>query len=405
MKNSLPFHIAVRYLFARKSHNVINIVSAISAVGMAVGAAALIVILSVYNGFDALVKSMMSSVEPDLMIVSSGQKYFVPEGEAYDLIYDDPLVESASAVLQDNVFVSYDGKQCTVLAKGVDRVYCEETPLKDYVTDGEFCLHRYDNHYAAVGAGVARVLGLNIRFLSRLNLFYPDRHSTISVFNPMAGINSVELKPCCEFSINNDIDKNLVIVDYEVMSELLGCGEEEVSAVELRMSEGCTKKELKAFQKKLSAVLGPGFKVLDRNGQNPELYKMLGYEKFSVYMIMFFIVLILGFSIFGCLTMLIIDKKEDMETMRALGADDTMIRGIFTLEGWMITLAGMAAGLITGVAFCLVQQRFGVIAMPGNYIVESYPVVLQWTDVAISAVSIALAGYLIALIPSRRLGK
>lgn len=403
MKN-LPFFIASRYLFARKSHNVINIVSAISSVGMAVGTAALIIILSVYNGFDALVKSMMSSVEPDLLVVPVQGKYFVPEGEAYDIIYDCPKVKNMCTVLQDNVFASYEDKQGTVLAKGVDEVYCDETPLRDCVTDGDFYLSRDGEDYAAVGRGFALEMGLNVRFLSRLTLYYPDRHTRFSAVNPMSGVNSLSLWPSCEFSISNDIDNNLVIVPRRVMQELLDC-DEEVSAVELRMTDDCSAAELKSLKKEFADALGPDFKVLDRAQQNPALYKMLRYEKLSVYLIMFFIVIILGFSIFGCLSMLIIDKSDDIATFRAIGADDAMIKKIFTLEGWMISLYGMLAGMVVGVAFCLLQQRFGFVAMPGNYMVDAYPVALEWKDVLVSSLSIALLGYLIALIPvARRIG-
>lgn len=400
MRN-LPLFVANRYLFAKKSHNVINIVSAISSVGMAVGTAALIIILSVYNGFDALVKSMMSSVEPDLMVVPSHGKFFVPEGEAYDLIYECPKVRSMCTVLQDNVFATYENKQGTVLAKGVDEVYCDESPLKDCVTDGEFYLEKYGEPYAAVGRGFALSMGLNVSFLSKLTLYCPDRRTKFSAVNPMAGVNEVSLWPSCEFSVSNDIDNNLVIVPESVMRELLGC-DEEVSAVEIRMTEDCTPRQMKSLRQEFTRALGPDFNVLDRAGQNPALYKMLRYEKLSVYLIMFFIVMILGFSIFGCLSMLVIDKTDDIATFRAIGADDALIRKIFVLEGWMISFYGMAAGMIVGVGFCLLQQHFGLIPMPGNYAVSAYPVVLQWGDVLMSSLCIALLGYIISSLSVRR---
>lgn len=399
---NVPPFIALRYLFARKSHNVINIVSAVSAAGMAVGTAALIIILSVYNGFDALVKSMLSSVEPDLMIVPREGKFFVPEGPAYDWLYECPQVRNVSTVLQDNVFVEYDGSRGTALVKGVDDIYAQETPILDYVTGGEFTLAKGEVRYAAVGEGFASAMGIYHGFLSELNMYYPDRDGRYSALNPMAAVNTVRVWPSCEFSINSEVDASLVIVARDVMQELLGV-EDEVSAVEIRLAHGSLPKDVSAVQKAVAELAGPQFKVLDRSQQNPALYKMLRYEKVAVYLIMAFIVLILGFSIFGSLRMLIIEKEDDIATLRAIGVSARDARRIFTLEGWFITLSGMIAGLVLGVAFCLLQQATGFIKMPGSYIVDAYPVVLEAGDVIVSAISIAVIGYLIALVPSRKI--
>lgn len=399
---NFPRYIALRYLFARKSHNVINIVSAISAVGMAVGTAALIIILSIYNGFDALVKSMLSSVEPDLMIVPAEGKFFAPEGPAYDWLYECPQVKNVSTVLQDNVFVEYEGSRGTALVKGVDEIYSEETPILDYVTGGVFRLSKGEVRYAAVGEGLASAMGIYHSFVSEINLYYPDREGRFSALNPMSGVNTVRVWPSCEFAINSEVDANLMIVARDVMQELLGV-EDEVSAVEVRLVDGCGPGEASRIRKKLSSLAGPQFKVLDRPQQNPSLYKMLRYEKVAVYLIMVFIVLILGFSIFGSLRMLIIEKEDDIATLRAMGVSVRDARRIFTLEGWFITLSGMAAGLVVGILFCLLQQATGFIRMPGNYVVDAYPVVLEMGDVIVSAVSIAVIGYLIALIPSGKI--
>lgn len=399
---NVPPYIALRYLFSRKSHNVINIVSAISAAGMAVGTAALIIILSVYNGFDALVKSMLSSVEPDLMIVPREGKFFVPEGPVYDWLYDCPQVRNVSTVLQDNVFVEYDGSRGTALVKGVDDIYAQETPILDYVTGGEFTLAKGEVRYAAVGEGFASAMGIYHGFLSELNMYYPDRDGRYSALNPMAAVNTVRVWPSCEFAINSEVDASLVIVARDVMQELLGV-EDEVSAVEIRLAHDSSPKDVSAVQKTVAELAGPQFRVLDRSQQNPALYKMLRYEKVAVYLIMAFIVLILGFSIFGSLRMLIIEKEDDIATLRAIGVSARDARRIFTLEGWFITLSGMIAGLVLGVAFCLLQQATGFIKMPGSYIVDAYPVVLEAGDVIVSAISIAVIGYLIALVPSRKI--
>lgn len=399
---NLPFFIAGRYLFARKSHNVINRISAISAIGMAVGTAALIIILSIYNGFDALVKSMVSSIEPDLAIVSAGGKFFIPEGEVYDWLYDNPSVKTMSTSLQDNVFVEYEGAQGTAVLKGVDSVFMTDSPVSDHITDGEFVLEKGEIRYAAVGQGFARQMGINVHFTSPIRLYYPDKDVRYSAANPMSSVNVARVWPSCEFSVNADIDSRLVIVSQDVARSLLGL-EDEVSSVELRFADGLGRRAARQLRRETQERLGDGFKVLDRMQQNPTLYKMLRYEKLTVYLIMVFIVLILGFSIFGSLSMLIIEKEDDIATLRALGADSSLVNRIFVLEGWFISLSGMIVGLILGIVFCILQQKYGFIKMPGTYVVDAYPVVLNWLDVVISAVCIAAMGYVIALLPARRL--
>ena len=392
-----PF-IAKRYLFAKKSHNVINIISAISAIGMAIGTAALIIILSVYNGFDSLVRSMMSSVEPDLLITPSAGKVFVPEGETYDWIYDQPNVKNMCGVLQEQVFISYDGQQGIAKAKGVDWIYEEESPLKDHMYDGEFKLHRGDVPLASVGSGLAHSMGINPRFLSPVEIYYPSRTRRISLTNPLSSIEAIKVWPSSIFSVNNDIDAELMILPIEKMRELLEY-DDEVSAVEIRLTADAGNDELKRIQKEIGERLGPDFKVKDRFQQNESLYKMMKYEKAAIFMILIFVIIIIAFNIFGSLSMLIIEKRGDIETLRSLGAPDSLIRRIFVLEGWMISLTGLAAGLVLGIGFALLQQQFGFIKMPGHFIVQAYPVILSWTDILLTVAGVAGIGYLIALLP------
>ena len=395
---NLAQFIAGRYLFAKKSHNVINIISAISAIGMAVGTAALIIILSVYNGFDSLIRSMMSNVEPDLLITPATGKTFVPDDSTFDWIYDQPSVKNMCCVLEEQVFISYDGTQSLARAKGVDWVYEEESPLKDHMQDGEFKLHRGDVPLAAVGAGLAYELGISPRFLSPVEIYFPTRTGRISLANPAASIESVRVYPSGLFSVNNDVDAELLIVPIEKMQELLEY-EEEVSAVELRLTEDSPKDELKRLQKEIGARLGPGFRVKDRFQQNESLYKMMKYEKAAIFMILIFVIIIIAFNIFGSLTMLIIEKKEDIRTLRSMGAQESLIRKIFVLEGWFISLAGLAGGLVIGVGFAALQQAFGIIKMPGHFVVQAYPIILSWSDILLTAVGVAVIGYLIALLP------
>ena len=398
-----PF-IAGRYLFAKKSHNVINIISAISAIGMAIGTAALIIILSVYNGFDSLIRSMMSTVEPDLLITPTTGKVFIPEGETYDWIYDQPSVKSMCCVLQEQVFINYDGKQGLAKAKGVDWVFEDESSLKDYITDGEFKLHKGDIPLAVVGAGLAYEMQMNPRFLAPIEIYFPSRTRKISLANPASAIESIRVWPSGLFSVNTDVDKELMILPIAKMQELLEY-ENEVSGVEIRLTDNSDTKELKRLQKEISSKLGPDFKVKDRFQQNESLYKMMKYEKAAIYMILIFVIIIIAFNIFGSLTMLIIEKRFDIETLKSLGATEKLIKRIFVLEGWMISLAGLAGGLFLGILFSLLQQWFGFIKMPGHFVVQAYPIILSWTDVMLTAIGVTVIGYLIALIPAHTLNR
>ena len=397
----LPLFIARRYLFAKKSHNVINIISAISAVGMAIGTAALIIILSIYNGFDELVKSTLSNVEPDILITPAKGKVFIPNGETFDRIRQNPLIDEYDLILQESVFVDYDGHQGIAKAKGVDSAFEAESPLAEHITNGEFSLHKGQLPQMVVGAGLAYKMGMNPAFLASAELYFPIRDRNFSLANPAASIETVRMRPSGIFSVNQQIDDDLMIVPIEEMRKLLGY-EEEVSGVEIRLAEGSTAKDIRSAIKHIQKELGPEFKVLDRFRQNPSLYKMMRYEKAAIFLILIFVIIIIALNIFGSITMLIIEKKDDIETYRSLGATDKMLRRTFTLEGWLISLLGLAAGLVVGIGFSLAQQHFGFIKMPGSFLVNAYPVILQWQDVLATIAGVALIGYIIALLPVRR---
>ena len=395
----LASFIAGRYLFAKKSHNVINIISAISAIGMAIGTAALIIILSVYNGFDALIKSMMSNVEPDFLILPSSGKTFVPNEQAFDLIYDQPEVKSMCCILQDQVFITYDGKQKIAIAKGVDWIYESESTLGDCMVKGEFKLHKGDIPMAAVGVGMAYEMGIDPAFLSPIEIYYPTRTRKISMSNPAASIESVKVWPSGTFSINADTDRDLMILPIVKMQELLEYESDVVSGIEIRLADGTSGKQAHKLQKQMSQILGDDYIVKDRYQQNESLYKMMKYEKAAIFMILIFVVIIIAFNIFGSLSMLIIEKEGDISTLKSLGAKDSLINRIFILEGWMISIAGLAGGLLIGITFALLQQHFGFIKMPGHFLVQAYPVILSWSDVLLTTAGVATVGYVIATLP------
>lgn len=397
----LASFIAGRYLFARKSHNVINVISAISVVGMAIGTAALTIILSIYNGFDSLVRDMMGNLEPDILITPSKGKVFVPEGECYDWIYAQESVASMCTVLQEQVFISYDGHQGVAIAKGMDAIAQEESPIRENIRDGKFEFRHGDIPEGVVGVGLAYKMGINPRFLAPIQLYYPSRTRKLSPSSPSSSIEYINIWPSGLFSINSEIDNSYILLDIDKMRELLEYSGEEVSAVEIRMKDGCEARELKRVMDGISERLGEDFTVSDRFRQNESLYKMMKYEKASIYLILIFVILIIGLNIHASLSMLIIEKREDISTLRAMGAGEKLIRRVFVLEGWFISLLGLAIGLLMGLAFCLLQQRFGLISMPGNFVIQAYPVVLKASDLLITAFSVAILGYLIAAFTER----
>ena len=397
--SNLPLRFALRYLFARKSHNVINIISGISVAGMAIGTAALIIILSVFNGFNKLVSDSLGDAQPDLVVKPAAGKAFVPDSTAFAWLYDQELVYNMCSVIEEQAFIAFDGKQSLARVKGVDSVFEEESPLQNHITDGIFSLHRGTLPRAVVGSSLAWSMDINPRFIAPLEIYYPDREGSISLSNPAASLRSTKVTVAGLFAINAELDADLVIVPIETMRELLDY-DEEVSAVEIRVQKGTTDKALNGLAAELSERLGPDYEVLDRYRQNEALYKMMRYEKLAIYMILIFIVIIIAFNIYSSLTMLIIEKKDDIGTLRSLGAPEPMTRRIFLLEGWLISLLGLVIGLVLGIVLVYLQQKFGLIRMPGNYVISAYPVILKVSDILWTVVGVALVGYLIALLPS-----
>jgi len=398
---NLPFFIARRYLFARKSHNVINIISAISAIGMAIGTAALVIILSVYNGFDFLIKTSISDLDPDVRISPSKGKVWTPDSLWLDSLAGREGVMSVSEVLQDDVFLDYDGQQGVAIARGVDEVWELVSPIASHTMFGEFMLHDGEQALCATGVGLAQSLGINPAFVKLLSLYYPRRDVAVSAANPTAALNSISLRPSALFSVSAETDASMVILPLREMRHLLGY-DNECSAVEIRMDASLGDKAVQRFIKELREDLGGEFEVLDRVQQNESLFKMMRYEKAAIFLILLFVVIIVAFNIFGSLTMLMIEKREDIGTLRSMGAESGLIRRTFVLEGWMISLLGLAVGLVIGLALAWLQQSTGLLKMPGGFFNAPYPVVIRWTDIAVIAIGVALVGYLVALIPTRK---
>lgn len=414
-------YIARHYLVARKSLGVIHAISTLSAIGMAVGTAALILILSVYNGFDRVIEESLSDLSPDVLVTPASGKYFVPAGPAFDALLDDPRVAQICSVVEEQVFVAYGGRQQLARAKGVDAVYEAESRLADHVVEGAFALHDGSLPQAAVGVALAREMGIRPHFVDPLTLYYPRRGARIPLAGPAAALGSVKLHPAALLSLTASTDEELIILPIDQMQTLLGLTDQ-VTGIELRLATNApvtsssqtsttsssTSRGLSStrtgrkFLRELQELLGPDYLVQDRVQQQPALYKMMRYEKLAIYLILLFVVIIIASNIFGSLSMLSIAKRGDMETLRAMGANDRLVRRIFVWEGWLVSLIGLAAGLVVGLALTLAQQHFGFVKMPGGFFLQAYPVVLQPTDILWTALGVAVVGFAISLLASPR---
>lgn len=390
-------YIARRYLVARKSLGVIHVISVISAVGIAVGTAALILILSVYNGFNRIIESNLGDLTPDVLVTPAQGKYFVPEGPAFDALLDDARITRICSVVEEEVLLAYEGRQELARAKGVDAVYEEESRLDQHTVDGIFDLHKNGLPHAAVGVSLARKLGVQPQFVEPMTLYYPRRGARIPLTGPAAALGGIRIPAACLLSINASVDDELVVLPIDQLRDLLGL-HDEVSGIELTLAGGPDKRTLRSLQE----LLGADFRVQDRYQQSPALYKMMRYEKLAIYLILLFVVIIIASNIFGSLSMLRIAKEQDMQTLRALGADERLIRRIFVLEGWLVNLCGLVAGLLIGVALALLQQHFGIVKMPGGFFLQAYPVVLRAADILWTVLGVGAVGFLISLLSAPR---
>lgn len=391
----LPLKFAVRYLFARKSHNVINTISGIGVAGMAIGTAALVVILSVFNGFNKLVSDSFSASDPDLVIRPAVGKYFTPDSTAWASVVEDPRVLRLSSVLEEQVFLSYEGRQSLARVKGLDPAAQEESPLLDCLVDGVWQFRRGDRPMAVCGAALAHSLGMSPRFVTPVEIWYPSRKGAVSLSNPSASLRKVKVQLSGTISVNAELDAKLMLVPIDLMRELLECPTE-VSSVEIWT-------DAPELEQELAALLGPELLVLNRYHQEESVYRMMRYEKLAIYLILIFVVLIIAFNVYSSLKMLVIEKEGDTLTLRSLGAPDSMLRRIFLLEGWLVSLLGLVIGLVLGIALVWLQQRYGLVPMPGGFVVSAYPVVLKFADLVWTCLGVALIGWLMAFIPTRKI--
>ena len=325
--------IARRYLFARKSHNVINIISIISAAGIAVGCAALVIILSVYNGFDAVVRDLNDAATADVLVTPARGKVFVQD-DRFDVLQGDPRVKAVCGVLEESVFVQYGDRNKVVVARGVDSLYEQVTALRDHLVEGEFALTFGDLNQVVLGRIVALELGARPAFLQSLTAWFPSRTRQVDLLNPLASLRQEKLHPAGIVSLEQNFDQKYMFLPLDALRELLEYTEE-VSAVEIYLNEqGLNRKGMasKEFLSQLRTSLGDDFVVRDRQQQNTTLYKLLIYEKVAIYLILLFVMLIISFNIYGSLSMLIIEKRDDIATLQAMGADEALVGQILCIS-------------------------------------------------------------------------
>jgi lipoprotein-releasing system permease protein len=399
---NLPFYISKRYLFSKKSQNVINIISGISVAGVVTGTMALIVILSVFNGFDDLIKSLYSTFDPEIKIIPVAGKTFSPSGPGFSAVRNHRNVLHFSEVLEENVLLRYGERQYIATMKGVDDEFADVTGIDTMIIDGSFTLKEADRPFAVIGQGVAYYLGIGLTFINPINVYSIKRTGNIPV-NPEQAISRKFIFPSGIFSIEQEHNIRYIIVPISFARDLLGY-QDEVSAVELKLRPGT---DIDFFQEEIKKLTGNEFLVQNRNDQNALFYRIMRSEKWAIFFILTFILIVASFNIIGSLTMLMLDKREDIRTLQNLGASNRLIRNIFLLEGWMISVIGAIIGLIIGSIIAWLQAKFGLIKLSGSgsFIIDAYPVVYKFQDVIKVFITVIFIGFLAAWYPVRYISR
>ncbi len=405
----LALKIAFRYLFAPKSHSAINMITLVAACGVGVITAAMICVLSVYNGFEGLVSDLTSRFDPDLRIEAQTGKTFSENQAIRSLIEDLPEVESVNATLEETVLMSYNGHQVPAKMKGVEESFAEVTEIDSILlgSDG-FLLEDEVAHYCILGAGLGNTLGMSHGFVRPLNVYCPRRVGKIDLMNPEESFSQTSLYCSNVFMVQQtQYDDQYFLCSLQTARELLG-DSLLTTAYEVKLMPRVDAERVKEKIENIfstdsanSSLLTPHsshLTVLTRYEQQADAYRIMQIEKWITYLLVVFILLIASFNVIGALSMLMIDKSAEINTLRNLGATDTLIRRIFTLEGWLICSSGAIGGAFFGIVLCLLQQYFGIIQLgagvTSRYVVPAYPVELIWSDVLLTLLSVAVIGWL-----------
>lgn len=394
----LSFFIARRYLFSKKKQNAINIISAISVAGVAIGTTALIVILSVFNGIDLILQKSTDSMNPDLVISPIKGKFANFDSLSYKALLIHTDIAYFNPVVEENALLKYGDRLKPVMVKGVLSDYGVTTGLQKNMVQGEFQLQEGDLYASVVGQGIAAELGIGLNFLTPLVFYYPNKEA--SSLN--AALNMESSYPIGFFSSQQGIDSKYILTDIHFARKLFRL-QKEISKIEIKLKNPEVLEKVKV---QLQEISGENFKVEDKYELNRSFYAMMKSEKLVVFLVLLFILFIASFNIVGSISMLILDKKEDLATYKALGMTSGKIISVFRTEGNLITYVGAFIGLILGVLICFLQQTFGFIKLgEGNYIIEAYPVKLVFGDIAFILLTVLLIGYIASYFPVKYLVK
>ena len=402
-----PFFIARRYLFSKKKTHAINVISLISVIGVAVATTALVVVMSVFNGFQDLVASFFTNFDPQIKVVPVMGKTAPANDPVLTKIRRLPQVEVATETLQDMAMAVYNGHQAMVTIKGVDDNFADLTHITEILYgDGHFELHTANLDFGTPGIRLSAQLGTGARWENYLRVYAPRRQGQLDLSNPQDGfvVDSL-LSSGVVFAVNQSkYDKNYILTSLSFARRLFD-QPGKITALELRLKPGS---DFDAVKSEMKNIAGDKYKVLDRYEQQQDTFKIMNIEKLMAYLFLTFILVVACFNIIGSLSMLIIDKKDDVVTLRNLGATDHDITRIFMLEGRLITVIGAILGIAIGLLLCLLQQQFGFVRMgnaDGTFIINAYPVSVHYTDVLIIFVTVIVAGWLAVWYPVRSLSR
>ena len=403
---NFPFYIARRYLFSKKSHNAINVISAISVCGVALATLALVCTLSVFNGFQDLVASFFTAFDPELKITAVQGKVFDGQDPAVRQLRGWPEVAVYSESVEDNAMVQYQDRQAMVVIKGVEDNFDRLTPIDSILFGrGEPLLHDEVAHYAIPGIQLLSILGTSIRFLDPLEVYAPKRGAKVNLANPAASFTTGHLfSSGLVFAVNQErYDASYILTSIDFARRLFQYTTE-VSSVGLKLQPGT---DIDALQQRIQKAVGDKYKVENRYEQQADTYRIMEIEKLISYLFLTFILMIACFNVIGSLSMLIIDKRDDVETLRHLGASDRQITRIFLFEGRMISFFGAFAGIVLGLLLCWLQQTYGLISLgnSGAFVVDAYPVSVHATDVVLVFVTVLAVGFLSVWYPVQHLSK
>ncbi len=398
----LSLYIAKRYLFAKKSRNAINVISAISVAGVAVGTMALITILSVFNGLEEMVKGIFSTSDPEIRITPVRGKVFTPDTLMLTKLSSIDGVEVFAETVEENALLRYDEQQYIATIKGVSLNYPEVTDLDTAMWDGDFTLMAENGRpYAVAGLGVANYLGMRLNFVSPLAIYIPDRKARLSA-SPENEFTRRYIFLSGIFAVEQEFDSKYLFLPIGFARELLDYSAE-VSSIEVRMKSGADQKKT---QEAIRELMGDDFLVQNRYEQQEMFYKVMKAERLAIFVILTFILIIASFNIIGSLTMLIIEKERDISILKSLGADNRLIKRIFIYEGWMISLIGTVIGLLVGFMLCAAQQNFGIVKLAGDsLLIDAYPVKMQLADFFTVAATVLAIGYAAAWYPVHYLSR